>query len=74
VAVDQLGHMQVCISLQADNHASTPPLKFFTSRMPFMTPNQQRQSTEGNNLKNQIRVNNGHGYTKKDDKNNKKFD
>ena len=30
-----------------------------------MTPNQQRQSTEGNNLKNQIRVNNGHGYTKK---------
>jgi len=27
----QLGHMQVCISLQTDNHASTPPLKcFFT--------------------------------------------
>ena len=25
----QLGHMQVCISLQTDNHASTPPLKFF---------------------------------------------
>jgi len=23
----QLGHMQVCISLQADNHASTPPLR-----------------------------------------------
>jgi len=22
----QLGHMQVCISLQTDNHASTPPL------------------------------------------------
>jgi len=22
----QLGHMQVCTSLQADNHASTPPL------------------------------------------------
>jgi len=21
--------MQVCISLQTDNHASTPPLKFF---------------------------------------------
>jgi len=29
----QLGHMQVCISLQTDNHASTP---------------QRRQSTEGN--------------------------
>ena len=24
---NQLGHMQVCISLQTDNHASTPPLK-----------------------------------------------
>jgi len=43
----QLGHMQVCISLQTDNHASTPPLKFFTGRMSFLPPNQQRQSTEG---------------------------
>ena len=34
----QLGHMQVCISLQTDNHASTPPL---------LPPNRQRQSTEG---------------------------
>jgi len=25
----QLGHMQVCTSLQTDNHASTPLLKFF---------------------------------------------
>ena len=25
----QLGHMQVCISLQTDNHASTPPLFFY---------------------------------------------
>ena len=25
----QLGHMQVCISLQTDNHASTSPHKFF---------------------------------------------
>jgi len=39
--------MQVCTSLQADNHASTPPLSFFTGRMPFLPPNQQRQSTEG---------------------------
>ena len=44
----QLGHMQVCISLQTDNRASTPPLKFFfTGRMPFLPPNQQRQSNEG---------------------------
>jgi len=33
----QLGHMQVCTSLQTDNHASTPPL-FFTGRMPILLP------------------------------------
>ena len=43
----QLGHMQACTSLQTDNHTSTPPLKFFTGRMPFLPPNQQRQNTEG---------------------------
>jgi len=32
----QLGHMQVCTSLQADNHAT----QFFTGRMPFLPPNQ----------------------------------
>ena len=26
----QLGHVQVCTSLQTDNHASTPPLTFYT--------------------------------------------
>jgi len=41
--------MQVCTSLQTDNHAiaNTSPLCFFTGRMPFLPPNQQRQSTEG---------------------------
>jgi len=39
--------MQVCTSLQTDNHASTSPLSFFTGRMLFLPPNQQRQSTEG---------------------------
>jgi len=29
----QLGDMQVCISLQTDNHASTSLLNFFTGRM-----------------------------------------
>ena len=43
----QLGHMQVCTSLQTDNHASSSVLKFFTGRMPFLPPNQQCQSTEG---------------------------
>ena len=44
----QLGHMQVCTSLQTYNHASTPALSFFTGQMLFLPPNQQRQSTEGN--------------------------
>jgi len=44
----QLGHMQVCTSLQTDNHASTLPPSVFAGRMPFLPPNQQRQSTEGN--------------------------
>ena len=44
----QLGHMQVCTSLQTDNHASTVPHhSVFTGRMPFLPLNQQRQSTEG---------------------------
>jgi len=43
----QLGHMHDCTSLQTDNQASTPPLKFFTGRVPFVPPNQQCQSTEG---------------------------
>ena len=34
--------------LQTDNHASTSSLSFSTGRMPFLPPNQQRQSTEGN--------------------------
>jgi len=43
----QMGHMQVCTSFQTDNHASTSPLRFSTGRMPFLPPNQHRQSTEG---------------------------
>jgi len=39
-----LGHMQGCTSLQTDNHATT---QFFAGRMPFLPPDQQRQSTEG---------------------------
>ena len=44
----QLGHMQIYTSLQTNNHTSTPPLSFFTGRMPFMSPNQQCQSNAGN--------------------------
>jgi len=45
---NSLGHMQVCTSLQTDNHTNTTPLSFFTGWMPFLPPNQQCQSTEGN--------------------------
>jgi len=38
--------MQACTLLQTDNHASNRPLSFFAGRMPFLPPNQQRQSTE----------------------------
>ena len=47
----QLGHMQVCTSLQTDNHANTHH-SFFTGRMPFLPPNKQRQSTEGTCMEN----------------------
>jgi len=45
----QLDHMQIiCTSTQTDNHNSTgtSPL-IFTGQMPFLPPNQQRQSTQG---------------------------
>jgi len=41
--------MQIYTSLQTDNHASIPPLSFFTGWMPFLLPNQQHQYTEGLN-------------------------
>jgi len=58
----QLGLMQVCISIQTNNHASTPQLSSSTGRMPFLPPNQQRQSTEGkmpsdaNRMKTKIKI------------------
>jgi len=41
----QLGHMQVCTSLQTDNHASTSPLKFFY--MPDALPVAQPTASKG---------------------------
>jgi len=40
----QLGHMQLCTSLQTDNHHS---VFYRLEWMPFLPPNQQLQSTEG---------------------------
>jgi len=33
-----LDHMQVCTSLQTDNHASTPPLSFLQALCPSCRP------------------------------------
>jgi len=33
-----LGHMQVCTSLQTDNHASTPPLIYRPDALPATQP------------------------------------
>jgi len=49
-----LCHMQVCTSLQSDNHASTPPLSFLQAGCPSCRPTNSikalkaDQSTEGN--------------------------
>ena len=56
----QLGHMQVCISFQTDNHASTPPLKFLQAGCPSCRPTNSvkalkaHQSTEGTNCVNLV--------------------
>ena len=42
----QLGHMQVCTSLQTGNHTSTHH-SFFAGWMPFLPASDQCQSTEG---------------------------
>ena len=47
----QLGHMQVCTSLQTDNHASTPLLSFLQAGCPSCHPTNsvkalKAQSTE----------------------------
>jgi len=43
----QLDHMQVCISLQTDNHANTPPLSFLQAGCPSCRPSNSVKSTEG---------------------------
>jgi len=43
----QLAHVQVCISLQTDNHASTPPLSFLQAGCPSCRPTDTIKSNEG---------------------------
>ena len=50
-----LGHMQVCTSLQTDNHTSTPPLSFLQTRCPSCCPTNSVKALEPIILPNVIR-------------------
>jgi len=39
--------------LQSNHHHQRTNIQFFTGRMPFLSPNQQCQSTEGKNITSQ---------------------
>ena len=49
--------------LQSNHHHQQTNIQFFTGRMPFLLPNQQRQSTEG-------KYNNNHCHCYYDDNHN----
>ena len=52
----QLGHMQVCTSLQTDNHASTPPLKsFLQAGCPSCRPTNSVKALKANHSHNSIK-------------------
>jgi len=44
----QLGHMQVCTSLQTDNHANTPPLSFLQAVCPSCRPTNSVKALKAN--------------------------
>jgi len=44
----QLGHMQVCISFQTDDHASTPPLSFLQAGCPSCHPTNSVKALKAN--------------------------
>ena len=44
----QLGHMQVCNSIQTDNHASTPPLSFLQAGCPSCHPTNSVKALKAN--------------------------
>jgi len=46
----QLGHMQVCTSLQTDNHASTPALCFLQAGCPSCRPTNSVKALDANNM------------------------
>ena len=53
----QLGHMQVCTSLQRDNHASTPSLSFLQAGCPSCRPTNSVKALKAKNTANHRPVN-----------------
>ena len=51
----QLGHMQVCTSLQTDNHASTPPLSFLQAGCPSCCPTNSVKALKACRRRNSLR-------------------
>jgi len=47
----QLGHMQICTSLQTNNHASTPPLSFLQAGCPSCRPTNSVKALKAKALK-----------------------
>ena len=46
----QLGHMQVCTSLQTDKHSGTPPLSFLQAGCPSCHPTNSVKALKANSL------------------------
>jgi len=51
VAVASAGHMQVCTSLQTDNHTSTSPLSFLQAGCPSCRPTNSVKALKAQALK-----------------------
>ena len=54
----QLGRMQVCISLQTDNHASTPPLSFLQAGCPSCHPTNSVKALKAHSIFQRLIINN----------------
>jgi len=50
----QLSHMQVCTSLQTDNHASTPPRSFLQAGCPSCCPTNSVKALKEFNKENNV--------------------
>jgi len=52
----QLGRVQVCTSLQTDNHASTPPLSFYSFLRPSCRPTNSVKALKAQKFRDHIRL------------------